>query len=126
LSAPRLLLFDDDAAIVAVVKRYFDGRSWQVDTATDAQGALTIVDTARPFDAVICDLHFTPARLAEGLEIVARARAARPRAAIVLFTAAFGEAVRQEALQHGADDVVTKPAPLATLHDATLRAMKKP
>jgi CheY-like chemotaxis protein len=126
LSAPRLLLFDDDAAIVAVVKRYFDGRSWQVDTATDAQGALTIVDTARTFDAVICDLHFTPARLAEGLEIVARARAARPRAAIVLFTAAFGEAVRQEALQHGADDVVTKPAPLATLHDATLRAMKKP
>jgi ActR/RegA family two-component response regulator len=37
LSAPRLLLFDDDAAIVAVVKRYFDGRSWQVDTATDAE-----------------------------------------------------------------------------------------
>jgi hypothetical protein len=34
--------------------------------------------------------------------------------------------VRQEAHQHGADDVVNKPAPLATLHDATLRAMKKP
>jgi len=125
LSAPRLLLFDDDAAIVAVVKRYFVGRSWQVDTATDAAGAVSVV-AARPFDAVICDLHFTPARLAEGLEIVTRARAAHPRAAIVLFTAAGGEAVRREALQHGADDVVNKPAPLATLHDATLRAMKKP
>jgi two-component system, OmpR family, KDP operon response regulator KdpE len=125
LSAPRLLLFDDDAAIVAVVKRYFIGRSWQVDTASDAAGALSVV-AARPFDAVICDLHFTPERLAEGLEIVTRARAARPQAAILLFTAAGGEAVRQEALQHGADDVVNKPAPLATLHDATLRAMKKP
>jgi CheY-like chemotaxis protein len=126
LSAPRLLLFDDDAAIVAVVKRYFDGRSWQVDTATDAEAALRLVEGAQPFDAVICDLHFTAARLAEGLEIVARARAAQPRAAIVLFTAAEGEAVRQEAQKHGADDVVNKPAPLATLHDATLRAMKKP
>ena len=125
MSAPRLLLFDDDAAIVAVVKRYFIGRSWQVDTATDAAGALSVV-AARPFDAVICDLHFTPERLAEGFEIVARARAARPQAAIVLFTAAGGDALRQEALQHGADDVVNKPAPLATLHDATLRAMKKP
>lgn len=125
MSAPRLLLFDDDAAIVAVVKRYFVGRSWQVETATDAAGALSVV-AERPFDAVICDLHFTPARLAEGLEIVTRARAARPQAAIVLFTAAGGEAVRHEALQHGADDVVSKPAPLATLHDATLRAMKKP
>lgn len=126
MSAPRLLLFDDDAAIVAVVKRYFVGRSWQVDTATDAAEAHDVVAAPRPFDAVICDLHFTPARLAEGFEIVARARAARPHAAIVLFTAAGGEAVRQEALQHGANDVVTKPAPLATLHDATLRAMKKP
>ena len=126
MSAPRLLLFDDDAAIVAVVKRYFDGRSWHVDTATDADGALRLVNAGRAFDAMICDLHFTPARLAEGLEIVSRARAAQPQAAIVLFTAAFGEAVRQEAQKHGADDVVTKPAPLATLHDATLRAMKKP
>jgi len=126
LSAPRLLLFDDDAAIVAVVKRYFDGRGWQVDTATDAAEALRIVESAPPFEAVICDLHFTPARHAEGFEIVARARAARPSAAVVLFTASAEEAVRLEALRRGADDVVTKPAPLAALHDATLRAMKKP
>ena len=62
MSAPRLLLFDDDAAIVAVVKRYFDGRSWQVDTATDAEAALRELDGAQPFDAMICDLHFTPAQ----------------------------------------------------------------
>jgi DNA-binding response OmpR family regulator len=126
LSAPRLLLLDDDTAIAAVVKRYFDGRGWQVDVCADAAEALRIVESPRPFDAVICDLHFTPAHLGEGFEIVGRVRATRPASAVVLFTAASDLAVRQEALRRGADDVVTKPAPLATLHDATLRAMKKP
>jgi CheY-like chemotaxis protein len=126
LSAPRLLLLDDDAGIVAVVKRYFEGRGWQVEVCAEAGDALRSVESAEPFDAVICDLHFTPARLAEGFEVVARARAARPAAAVLLFTAAAEEAVRLEALRRGADAVVTKPAALSTLHDTTLRAMKKP
>jgi CheY-like chemotaxis protein len=126
LSAPRLLLLDDDAAIVAVVKRYFEGRGWQVEVCGEAAQALRTLDSTEAFDAVICDLHFTPARLAEGFEIVGRARARRPAAAVLLFTAAAEEAVRLEALRQGADAVVTKPAPLSTLHDATLRAMKKP
>jgi two-component system phosphate regulon response regulator PhoB len=126
LTAPRLLLLDDDAAIVAVVKRYFEGRGFEVETRADADAALVAVESERPFDAVVCDLHFTPACLGEGFEIVGRARAARPEAAVLLFTAAVGDAVRLEALRRGADDVVTKPTPLAALHDATQRAMKKP
>jgi len=37
-----------------------------------------------------------------------------------------GEGVRDEALRRGADEVIVKPAPLARLRDAALRAMKKP
>jgi CheY-like chemotaxis protein len=126
LSAPRLLLVDDDPAIVAVVKRYFEGRSWQVDVCAQAKDALGMLEAAPPFDAVICDLHFTPARKGEGFEIVARARAARPDSAVLLFTGAGEDAVRHEALRRGADAVITKPIALSALHDATLRAMKKP
>ena len=125
MNAPRLLLLDDDAAIVAVVRRYFDGRGWRVEVGADASEARRLVDSGEPWDAVICDLHFTPARLGEGFELIARARTARPAAAVLLFTASPEDAVRQEALRRGADTVVTKPAPLAALHDATLRAMKK-
>ncbi len=126
MTAPRLLLLDDDTAIVAVVKRYFESKGFLVETCADADAALSAVESERPFDAVVCDLHFTPACLGEGFEIVGRARAARPQAAVLLFTAAGGEAVRLEALRRGADDVVTKPTPLAALHEATRRAMNKP
>jgi CheY-like chemotaxis protein len=45
---------------------------------------------------------------------------------VLLFTGDTGALVREEALRRGADDVVLKPAPLARLRDAALRAMKKP
>jgi CheY-like chemotaxis protein len=120
----RLLLLDDDAAIVSVVRRYFEGKGFEVESCLAAAEALRIVESDAPFDAIVCDLHFTPARLAEGLEIVERARRKRPGSALLLFTGATDPGVREEAQRLGADAVVTKPAPLASLHDAVTRAMR--
>jgi CheY-like chemotaxis protein len=117
---PRLLVLDDDPTILALLGTYFGGLGWQVETCADADSALRLVGSGQPFDVVICDLHFGPAREAEGLEIVARARERRPAAAVLLFTAAA------DALSRGADEVIAKPASLASLRDAALRAMKKP
>ena len=121
----RLLLLDDDAAIVSVVRRYFEGKGFEVESCLAAVEALRIVESDAPFDAIVCDLHFTPARLAEGLEIVERARRKRPGSALLLFTGATDPGVRKEAQRLGADAVVTKPAPLASLHDAVTRAMRR-
>jgi EAL domain-containing protein (putative c-di-GMP-specific phosphodiesterase class I)/ActR/RegA family two-component response regulator len=124
--SPRLLVLDDDPAILSVLATYFGAQGWQVEACADAAGALRRIGSRTPFDAVICDLHFTPAREAEGLEIVARARERMPRAAVVLFTAAGDADAHEAALRRGADEVIAKPAPLASLRDAALRAMKKP
>ena len=124
MSPQRLLLADDDAAIVAVVRRYFDGRGWQVEACLRAEEALQQLESGAHFDAFICDLHFTPARLSEGLQILDRARQLRPAIALLLFTGAVEPGVRAEATRLGADAVITKPAPLASLHEAVLRAMK--
>lgn len=120
----RLLLLDDDAQIVSVVKRYFDARGWQVDSCLDPQAALSLVDSDAPFDAVVCDLHFTPARRSEGLEIIERARRRQPGSAVLLFTGAAEAGVREQALLRGADAVVTKPAPLASLLEAVQNARR--
>ena len=120
----RLLLLDDDTAIVSVVRRYFEGKGFEVEACLAAAEALRIVESEVPFDAIVCDLHFTPARLSEGLEIVRRARRKRPGSALLLFTGAAEPGVREEALRLGADGVITKPTPLASLHDAVTRAMK--
>jgi CheY-like chemotaxis protein len=122
----RLVVLDDDPAILSLLRSYFSGLGWTVECHGDPGAALRRVDSGAPLDAVISDLHFTPARRAEGLEILARAREQFPAAALLLFTAAGEPRVRESGLRSGADDVLRKPAPLAALRDAALRAMKRP
>ena len=121
-----VLVLDDDRNVLSLLRTYFGGLGWRVETSADAEAALRLADSDLPYDAVICDLHFTPAHLGEGFEIVSRARRRRPHSAVLLFTGVPGESVREEALRHGADEVIVKPAPLARLRVAALRAMKKP
>ena len=123
---PRLLVLDDDHHILALLRAYFGGLGWHGEACAEATAGLQLADSDAPFDAVICDLHFTGAHLGEGYEILSHARRRRPHSAVVLFTGAAGEGVREEALRRGADEVIAKPAPLARLRDATLRAMKSP
>ena len=121
-----VLVLDDDRNVLSLLRTYFGGLGWRVETSAEAEAALRLADSDLPYDAVICDLHFTPAHLGEGFEIVSRARRRRPHSAVLLFTGVPGESVREEALRHGADEVIVKPAPLARLRVAALRAMKKP
>ena len=125
MSAPRVLVLDDDPTIHQLLRTYFGGLGWSVQSCSDPAGAMDVADSDQPFDAVICDLHFTPGREAEGLQLIERARRRRPDAAVLLFTAADGP-LRNEALARGADMVVSKPSSLTALRDAALHAMKKP
>jgi CheY-like chemotaxis protein len=122
----RLLVLDDDPATLTLLRRYFGGLGWQVEACADAAAALQLADSDAHFDAVICDLHFTPAHLGEGYEIVHTARRRRPHSAVLLLTGALAENVREEALRRGADEAIAKPALLSRLRDAALRAMKRP
>jgi DNA-binding response OmpR family regulator len=121
-----LLVLDDDRNLIRLLRTYFGGLGWRVEGSTDAEEALRLADSDIPYDAVICDLHFTPAHRGEGLEIARRARLRRPGCAVLIFTGITSERVRADALQSGADEVLPKPSPLAGLRDAALRAMKKP
>ena len=109
---------------MSVVRRYFEGKGFEVESCLAAGEALRLVESDAPFDAIVCDLHFTPARLAEGIEIIERARASRPGSALLLFTGAAEPGVRDEALRLGANAVITKPTPLAKLHEAVMRALE--
>jgi CheY-like chemotaxis protein len=120
---PRLLLLDDDDAILSLLQRYFDGLGWKVQACTGVPDGLRLVESS-DFDAVICDLNLGPEHGGDGIAIVSHVRERCPGAAVVLFTAAAGDGVRAAALKAGADAVISKPAPLAHLRDAAVRAMK--
>jgi DNA-binding response OmpR family regulator len=121
---PRLLVVDDDTSILALLRSYFGGLGWRVEICTQAPDGMSLLDED-PFDAVICDLNLGPGQLGEGFDVISRVRREQPEAAVLLFTAAAGETVRAAALRAGADEVIAKPSPLASLREATLRAMKK-
>lgn len=120
---PRLLVLDDDTAILALLRRYFGGLGWRVEVCTQAPDGLRLMDRDS-YDALICDLNLGPGHLGEGFDVISHVRRERPEAAVLLFTAA-GDNVRDAALRAGADEVIAKPSPLASLRDAALRAMNK-
>lgn len=120
----RVLVLDDDPTILALLGRYFRGLGWDVEVCAEASQGLDLVESGG-FDAVICDLHLGPGHRAEGLDVIGRVRERQPDTAVLLFTAAFSEGVREAALKAGADDVIPKPTSLTDLRDAALRAMRK-
>ena len=56
-ATPAVLIVDDEPAIRAALRRYFQRRGWRVDEAADGRAALGILRGAQPeYDVVLCDL----------------------------------------------------------------------
>jgi DNA-binding NtrC family response regulator len=108
----RLLIVDDEEAIVLTMKEYFETFGHQVDVARgreEAEGFLL----GAPYALMIADLRLHPVRESEGLDLLALVRERFPGTRVVLFTGyATPEAV-SEARRLGADAFLQKPQSLA-------------
>ncbi|HSS36782.1 MAG TPA: response regulator transcription factor [Patescibacteria group bacterium] len=115
-----VLLVEDDEATRTEVARNLRLHGYQVVEAGDAAEALRRWDARRP-DLVLLDLGL-PDR--DGLVIVGRIRreATTP---IVILSARGEEGTKVEALDHGADDYVTKPFGMAELHARIRVALRR-
>jgi diguanylate cyclase (GGDEF)-like protein/PAS domain S-box-containing protein len=108
LSAPRVLLIDDnpdDRALVVreLHKDYPDAQTFHVSTAMQLEAAI-----AEPvLDLVITDFHL---RWTTGLEVLKRVRARDPDLPVIMFTGTGSEEVAVEAMRLGLADYVTKSA----------------
>ena len=100
----RILVVDDEPAIVRAVETNLRRHGYDVATAANAIDALALHDATRP-DVVLLDLGLPGA---DGKEVI---RAIRGRAAtpIVVLSARQAEREKVEALDLGADDYLTKP-----------------
>jgi CheY-like chemotaxis protein len=110
----RVLVVDDEPLVRFMLRHFFSMLGSVVEEAADIAAATERLASPHPaYDAVICDLRLREGE--EGYEVLRRARAALPRASIVLFTARATAMVAEEARRCGADAVVAKPSPLETL-----------
>jgi two-component system, OmpR family, alkaline phosphatase synthesis response regulator PhoP len=100
----RVLIVDDDAKIVELVKLYLNRDGYGVITAYDGSTALKLARESHP-DLIVLDIMLPGI---DGLEIcrILRQESAVP---IVLLTAKTTEQDRIIGLDLGADDYVTKP-----------------
>ncbi len=100
----RVLVVDDDAALARALAINLRARAIEVEVAGTGAAALELVARFRP-DVVLLDLGLPDL---DGMEVLQGIRGWNPVPVIVLSARAAGDE-KVEALDHGADDYVTKP-----------------
>ena len=100
----RILVVDDELAVVRAVGVNLRKHNFQVESASTGQTALDAYGRLHP-DLVVLDLGLPDM---EGLEVIRRLRA-RSNTPIVVLSVRGSEKDKVEALELGADDYVTKP-----------------
>jgi two-component system response regulator RegX3 len=100
----RVLLVDDEPAILDAIEYALRGEGYDVDTRRDGESALAAART-HPYDVVVLDVLLPGV---SGTEVCRRLRKLSD-VPIVMLTARDAEVDRVVGLDAGADDYVTKP-----------------
>jgi DNA-binding NtrC family response regulator len=110
MSAPALLIADDQPDIMEALRLLFKRDGYSVVTTNSPAGVLGALE-AQEFDAALVDLNYardtTSGR--EGLDLLARIRSQWPNIPVVVMTAWGSVDSAVEAMRLGARDYVQKP-----------------
>ena len=114
----RILIVEDDPAILRGLTDNLEYEKYDVITATDGDAAKRLIERERP-DLIVLDLMLPKV---SGYEVCRHARAGGVRTPIIMLTARGDETDRILGLDLGADDYVTKPFSVGELM-ARIRAL---
>lgn len=123
---PRLLIVDDEPAILFALCSYLERREYEIDTAESFEDAKAVL-AAKDFDAVLTDLRLSGRHGSEteGLDVIRLVRQTMPQARTLLLTAYGSPQIEAEAAALGVDIYLQKPLPLSEL-DRLLHEMLVP
>jgi two-component system response regulator MprA len=114
----RVLIVDDEPAVLAALDRALRLDRYEVELAADGREALDRLAETR-LDAIVLDVAMPGI---DGLEVCRRLREAGDRTPVLMLTARDRVADRVDGLDAGADDYLVKPFALEEL-SARLRAL---
>src|SRR6266436_2032132 len=114
MTIPRILLVDDDAAVLTMLQEALERDGFEVVSATTVSGALRSIATEQ-FDVLLSDLHMPNA--GDGFTVVSAMRHTHPHAVTLVLSGypELQEAMSAILLQ--ADEVLVKPIEIASLRD---------
>ena len=121
----RILLLDDEKAILVPMARYFHKMGFTVDMASKAEEAEALISHRR-YDLAILDLRLTKFSDAAGLDVLREIRKRDHWTSVVILSAYASPEVEEEAVRLGADAVLRKPQPLPELAQLALALMGAP
>jgi two-component system response regulator MprA len=117
---PRVLIVDDEPAVLSALDRALRLEQYEIDLAADGREALDRLADTR-LDAVVLDVAMPGI---DGLEVCRRLRDAGDRTPVLMLTARDTVDDRVAGLDAGADDYLVKPFALKELK-ARLRALMR-
>jgi DNA-binding response OmpR family regulator len=116
----RILLVDDDAEIIDVMRYALEGKGYEVLVARDGNQGLTLAESEDP-DLVILDMMM-PRR--SGFLVLEKLRRTRPvPMRIIMVTANEGSRHKAYAESLGVDDYLRKPFPMDKLIESVERLL---
>ena len=109
-SLPRVLVADDQAAIIDALRLLLTDEGFEVESARSPQQLVTAVES-KDFDVVLMDLNYTRDTTSgrEGLDLLPRLQAVDAALPVVVMTAWGSVEGAVEAMRRGARDYVEKP-----------------
>ena len=115
----RVLIVDDDTAILEVLEMRLLAMGFEVTSTPDAIRALQTLESTR-FDLALLDLRMEPMN---GIQLMEALHARQPRLPILIMTAHGTIETAVEAVQRGAFDYLTKPFVRDELRSKIRRAL---
>src|SRR5262245_40209091 len=117
---PRILVVDNDAELVALLRRHLEGDGWAVTAGPGGGGAQAAVGR-EDYAVILTDLVMEPV---DGLTVLREAQRVQPRARVILMTAFGSLESAIDAMRQGAYDYLTKPFKLPELSLVVKRALE--
>ncbi|HEX3771080.1 MAG TPA: EAL domain-containing response regulator [Polyangiaceae bacterium] len=117
---PRILLVDDDDAVLRAYKSVLSLSGYAVETCNNGHAALEQIDMS-PFDVVVSDVSMP---MMNGLELLNAVRQRDLDVPVILTTGDPGLDSAVRAVEYGAFRYLIKPVDRKTLEDAVQRAFR--
>jgi DNA-binding NtrC family response regulator len=108
----RLLIVDDEVAILSATRTYLASLGYRADCAREREEAEALLATSR-YDLVLLDMRMTGAHGREGLELLSYIQERCPWTRPVVVTAYGSAELEREARRRGAVAFLEKPVPMA-------------
>ncbi|MCK4606171.1 MAG: response regulator [candidate division Zixibacteria bacterium] len=119
--AIRVIVADDEDIVVSLVRDALEDEGYQIETASDGQGALTIIKS-EPIDLIVTDIRMPHM---DGIEMVRQAREIHPDVVVIFMTGYADLSSAKNAIKQGAFEYIMKPFELSELRQAVANAAER-